>query len=124
MRLFHPWYKWECYKNGFYKTCPPGGLTHDECKRAYAEFLSDEKIFRKALSRVLSEWKYSCEQFLTNENINRIAWLGQASLCIETGIPSIYRGGFNLLTEGERARANRIAREYLEKFTSRIGGLI
>jgi hypothetical protein len=48
--------------------------------------------------------------------MNRIAWLGQASLCYATGIPSTYRTGFHLLNEEQQEKANNIALEYLNKW--------
>jgi hypothetical protein len=48
--------------------------------------------------------------------MNRIAWLGQAAMCYATGIPSKYRGGFNLLTERQQQKANEIALIYLNKW--------
>ncbi len=48
--------------------------------------------------------------------MNRIAWLGQASMCIATGIPSRFRGGFYKLTEAQQARANATALEYLNRW--------
>lgn len=81
--------------------------------RAYAAFLRDDRRFRRALQRVVTEWPISCEQFLLNESINRIAWLGQAAMCIETGVPRKYRAGFMQLSEAERTRANATAHETL-----------
>lgn len=95
-RIFHTWDKWECYPAGFYENSI-NGKTKDEFEEIYKNFLSDLNKFETALNRVLSEWKNSCEHYLSNEKMNRIAWLGQASLCIETGIPSSFRTGYFLL---------------------------
>lgn len=112
-RIFHTYDKWECYKAGFYSTKPPEGMTKEDCKQEYAKLLTDENEFRKALEGVITEWKHSCEHYLTNKAMNRIAWLGQASLCYARGIPSEYRAGFHLLSEKQQDNANRIAYEYL-----------
>jgi ParB-like chromosome segregation protein Spo0J len=114
-RFFHTYDEWECYKAGFYET-KFDGKTDDECKKMYAEFLSDERRFRNALENVIIDWKNSCEHYLTNSAMNRIAWLGQASMCYETGIPSKYSSGFYLLSKKEQDKANRIALEYLNKW--------
>jgi len=111
-RFFHTYDEWECFKAGFYET-KFDGKTDDECKKMYADFLSNEKIFRQSLEKVISEWKNSCEHYLTNSAMNRIAWLGQASMCYETKIPSKYSSGFYLLSKKEQDNANRIALEYL-----------
>jgi hypothetical protein len=114
-RIFHTYDKWECFKAGFYNSSF-GGLTRDQCEQKYAEFLSDDKKFKAALNNVISKWKNSCEHYLTNASMNRIAYLGQAAMCYATGIPSIYRGGFNLLTEEQQNKANNIALEHLNKW--------
>jgi ParB-like chromosome segregation protein Spo0J len=114
-RIFHTYDKWECFAYGFYETSKPG-MTEQECENEYARFLSSEPEFRAALEGVITEWKYSCEHYLTNKSMNRIAWLGQAALCYAKRIPSVYRGGFNLLSQEDQDRANQIALEYLNKW--------
>lgn len=96
-------------------------MTKDQCETVYMEFLSDLPRFEKALQRVLTEWKNSCEHYLTNEKMNRIAWLGQASLCIETGIPSCYRTGYFLLDGAQRKAADEMALKYLNSWLKKNG---
>ena len=114
-RVFHTYDKWECYKAGFYNTSKPG-MSKEECENAYASFLSNDQEFRDALEHVITEWKHSCEHYLTNKAMNRIAWLGQASVCYSKGIPSEYRAGFNLLSQDQQKKANETALEYLNKW--------
>lgn len=114
-RIFHTYHKWECYKAGFYKNTMDG-MTKDECQKAYREFLSNSDRFSDALEHVITEWKHSCEHYLTNIAMNRIAWLGQAAMCYATGIPAVFRGGFSLLTEEQKQAANEIALAYLNKW--------
>lgn len=118
-RIFHTYDKWECYKNNFYGTTPPNGMTGKECERAYADFLADDNKFRVALEGVITEWKNSCEHYLTNVAMNRIAWLGQASLAYALHIPSKFCGGFYLLSEEQQKTANNTAFEYLNKWLSK-----
>ena len=80
------------------------------------DFLADLSRFRAALEYVTAHWKHSCEHYLTNGAMNRIAWLGQASTCHALGIPAVYRGGFYLLTERQQEAANALALEYLNKW--------
>lgn len=105
-RIYHVWSEWECYPAGFYETADPQGRKREECEATYASFLKDTEKFKAALFRVISEWQNSCEHYLSNPSMNRIAWLGQASLCIATGIPSAFRSGFALLTKQEQEEAN------------------
>lgn len=119
-RVFHTYDKWECFKAGFYEGSKEG-MTKQQCEEAYRDFLSDDKKFRKALSKVIKEWKNSCEHYLTNASMNRIAWLGQASACYALGIPSAFRGGFYLMTESQQKKANETALEYLNKWLKENG---
>ena len=114
-RVFHTYDKWECYKAGFYDTVKKG-MTKEQCELEYAKLLSNEDAFRDALEHIISEWENSCEHYLTNKSMNRIAYLGQAALCYAKGIPSTFRGGFHLLSEQQKDRANEIALEYLNKW--------
>lgn len=111
-RILHTYDKWECYPAGFYEN-KAEGLTKEQCEEVYRNLLSDTTEFEKALERVITEWPKSCEHYLTNENMNRIAWLGQASLCISCGVPSVFRGGFMLLTSEQQLIANQTALKYL-----------
>jgi ParB-like chromosome segregation protein Spo0J len=115
-RIFHEWQDWECFPAGFYGDKPPKEMTVEQCEEAYRDFLADIPRFEAALNRVISEWKNSCEHYLTNSKMNRIAWLGQSSMCIETGIPSRFCGGYNLLNEEQKRAADMKAHEYLNKW--------
>lgn len=115
-RIFHEWQDWECFPAGFYKDKPPTGMTVQECEEAYREFLADIPLFDSMLKRIISEWKYSCEHYLTNEKMNRIAWLGQAAMCLYSGVPSRFCGGYNLLSDGEKQAADFLALRYLNKW--------
>lgn len=119
-RMYHTWDKWECYPAGFYENRPADkSLTDDDCKEIYRALLEDIPRFRAALSRVITEWPNSCEHYLTNERMNRIAWLGQASLCIAEGIPSRYRGGYMLLTNEQKEAADLAALDALNEWRTR-----
>lgn len=119
-RVFHTYEKWECHKAGFYATTVPG-LTKQRGMNMYRDFLSDLEQFESALKGVTSEWKYSCEHYLTNSAMNRIAWLGQASMCYATGVPASYRAGFGLLTEKQQQEANLLALKYLNQWLTKNG---
>jgi len=114
-RKFHTFDKWECHKAGFYATKKEGKST-DECEQIFADLLRNGDRFRQALNKVTSEWENSCEHYLTNKAMNRLAWLGQAAVCYETGIPSTYSGGWSRLTDAEQRAANEIALEALNKW--------
>lgn len=120
-RIFHTFDKWECVKAGFYETKPPKGMTADHCRAYYKELLIDIPEFERILALVITEWKHSCEHYLTNGAMNRIAWLGQASLCYKYGIPSEFRGGYSLLTEAQQRAADEAAHRALNDWMARNG---
>jgi ParB-like chromosome segregation protein Spo0J len=111
-RIFHTYDKWECHKAGFYAS-KKEGMTSEECKQSYADFLGDDLLFRQYLLIVITEWKNSCEHYLSNKSMNRIAWLGQAAMCAYNGVPSVFCSGFNLLSEEQQNLANQTALEFL-----------
>lgn len=120
-RVLHTYDKWECFKAGFYGDHPPEGMTPDDCEKRYAAFLADIPLFKETLDKVINEWKFSCEHYLTNDSMNRIAWLGQASMCYKYGVPSCFRNGYNLLSERQQSEADSAALEYLNIWLERNG---
>lgn len=112
-RILHTYDKWECYKNGFYNNIPPENFSEEDCEKIYAEFLSNIELFESVLNKVINEWQHSCEHYLTNDSMNRIAWLGQASLCYHHKIPSKYRSGYSLLSKEQQLMADKAALKYL-----------
>ena len=119
-RVFHTHDKWECVKAGFYSSTVEG-KTKEQCKLEYAEFLSNTQQFAAALVKVFELWPNSCEHYLTNIAMNRIAWLGQASMCIARGIPSQFCSGFNLLTIDQQEAANETALAALNGWLAKRG---
>jgi hypothetical protein len=95
-------------------------VPHDDVLESVGVFLADLDKFRVAARKVMREWRCSCEQFLLNENINRVAWLGQSAACISEGIPSRYKAGFYTMSLPQQALANDLAgallKEWLDDF--------
>ena len=121
-RIYHTWDKWECYPAGFYEPKPPRKeLTTEQCKQMYAEFLADSDRFRKALQGVLMYWPNSCEHYLSNERMNRIAWLGQSAMCFETRVSKFFCGGYFLLPEEGQREADLVALEALNQWLAKRG---
>lgn len=120
-RILHTWEKWECYRAGFYAERPPGGLTQEQGEERYQAFLSDLSAFEAALKHVTTNWKHSCEHYLTNDRMNRIAWLGQAAAAQAIGMPSCCRGGYHRLTEEEQSDADAMALLYLNEWLEANG---
>ena len=77
---------------------------------------SDLDLFAKILDKLIIEWKHSCEHYLTNRSMNRIAWLGQAAVCYHSGVPSKYSYAWSMLTEDQQNEANDVALKALNKW--------
>jgi len=116
-RIFHTYEKWECHKAGFYQSSKKG-MTNEECETEFKRILSDQVLFAEILEKVISEWKHSCEHYLTNKAMNRIAWLGQAAVCYHSGVPSKYSSAWFDIPETTRDEANATALIYLNKWLS------
>lgn len=114
-RIFHTYDKWECHKAGFYKSTKDC-WTHEQCENEFKRILSDQELFSEILNRLIIDWKYSCEHYLTNKAMNRIAWLGQAAVCYHSGVPSRYSSAWFDIPEETRERANQTALKYLNKW--------
>lgn len=112
-RIYHHWELWECVQAGFYNPAPPHGMSTEQAQEAYRDFLADIPRFVAAMQRVIEQWPHSCDQFLSNKAINRVAWMGQAAMCNETGVPSVFRGGFKLLTPNQQRAANAAAEQMI-----------
>lgn len=115
-RIWHPWHLWECVPAGMYHLTTEN---KEQNELRYAYFLRDDAAFRSSIEQVFDEWPVSCEHFLTNDSMNRIAWIGQAAMCMATGVSRAYRGGFMRLTDQEKRIANATAAEYLQLWVER-----
>jgi len=114
-RVFHTFDKWECVKHGFYASTKDG-WSRERCEQAYLDLLSDPVEFDSVARKVVSEWPMSCEHYLTNSAMNRIAWLGQASVCYKYGVPSQFSSGWNLLSKDQQDKANAVALKVLNEW--------
>lgn len=114
-QIYHHYTKWECYKNGFYAS-KHKHLSHEECENIFKNYFKNLNVFEQDINKVFKKWKYSCEQFLTNKNINRVAWLGQACVCINKKIPSRYKYSYNFLSEKEKQKANDLAQRKINEW--------
>jgi hypothetical protein len=85
-RVFYSYEQWEDFKAGFYKDYTSKQL--DEFKRDVQYVFSSVDITTYYMQLVINRWSISSQQNLSNLNMNRVAWLGQAACCIYSGVPS------------------------------------
>ena len=82
-QIYHNWELWEDYKNGFYSSVKPS--SKNELIFKIKELFKSRELTNLYMKNVCDNWFYSCEHNLTNLNMNRIAWLGQAASCLYCG---------------------------------------
>ena len=117
-RIYHPYWKWEDYKDGFYNNI--SGSLKKELTDKVVEMFNDEKETKRCMNLVITKWVYSCEHNLTNPAMNKIAYIGQGACCLYAGIPStITMSAWSLLDLDVRNRADLIANEVLEKWINK-----
>ena len=119
-RIFHTHDKWELIEYGFFNNRHPS-VSIEQCRYKYKEHLSDLEGFRSAIYELFEACPNSCEHNLTNRSLNRIAWIGQASVAFRHQIPSIFCSGFNLLSIEEQEAANIVAFDALNCWLTERG---
>lgn len=115
-RIYHPFTKWECLRGGFF-TPMKGKAQIEKAKKDYVRLLTDIPYFERTMKKVIQAWPNSCEHNLTNESMNRVAWLGQSSCAFEFGCCAEQtRSAFQLLTEDQQIAANAAADKVLQQW--------
>lgn len=110
-RIYHPYWRWEDFKAGFYDNC--SGDKKTILIKSVIEMFSSEELTRTNMYRV-QEWQYSCEHNLTNISLNRIAYIGQSACCIYASVPStVTMEAWSLLSKDIQTRSDLIAEEFL-----------
>lgn len=114
-RIYHHYEKWEDHKHGFYDNV--SGKNKKELINKVIEMFSDSELTKKYMRRVITEWKYSCEQNLSNSSMNKIAYLGQSACCLYANIPStITMEAWSLVDKDKRNKADEIARNLIKEW--------
>lgn len=111
-RIYHPYWLWEDYKAGFYDNC--SGENKEQHKKNIKKMFNDKNLTYEYMLKVIELWKYSCEHNLTNNSVNKIAYIGQAACCIYCGAPStVTMETWSELSQEVRDRSDKIADEII-----------
>lgn len=93
------------------------GVKSEKLTELAIQFTSNHILYGEAMRKVIYTWKYSCENFLTDKNINRKAWLGHAACSLEHSLPeNIVRMAWKQLTDDQREKANLQAEKYIKEW--------
>ena len=80
-------------------------------------FTSDHVLYGSYMRRVSKEWPNSCENALTDNTLNRKAWIGHAAVSLALNIPEdITRKAWGFLTNEQRILANEQARRAIQSW--------
>lgn len=105
-RVYHPWHDWEEVAHNMwgYAEKPK------EMLRQAVEFTGKPGLYGSFMQRVIQEWPISCENALTDANLNRRAWIGHAACALALRCPEdITRKAWGYLNDEQRLLANREA---------------
>jgi len=117
-RIYHPYNLWEDYKAGFYDNV--SGKAKQSKIDKVLEMFNSSKLTEKYMNKVIDEWVYSCEHNLTNESMNKIAYIGQAACCLYDSIPStITMECWRLLSDDVQERSNLLALSVIKKWNDK-----
>jgi len=107
-RIYHPVQRWEEMRFNMW------GAAKDRkaAKELAIRFTGDAALYGSFMRRVCEEWPISCENALTDTNLNRKAWLGHAACALAHQIPEdIVREAWSELTDEQRILANKQAHD-------------
>ena len=91
-----------------------------EALRQAIAFTGDPKEYGRYMMRVIEEWPYSCENAMTDDNLNKKAWVGHAACALALNIPEdITRKAWGYLTYEQQKLANWEADRAIRTWTLR-----
>lgn len=115
-RVYHPVDKWEEMSSNMWGDVQD---RKDMLEKAI-KFTGDNELYGRYMLRVINEWPISCENALTDYNLNRKAWIGHAACALAIGCPEdITRKAWGMLTYEQRTLANRRAAIAIGKWEER-----
>lgn len=81
------------------------------------EFTGDYRLYGSFMKKVVEQWPVSCENALTDYNLNRKAWLGHAAVALALNIPEdITREAWSRLSGEQQLLANKEAERYIKQW--------
>tara|TARA_R110000851_G_scaffold187318_1_gene337091 strand:- start:4875 stop:5300 length:426 start_codon:yes stop_codon:yes gene_type:complete len=105
-RVYHHYLKWEEIKTNMW------GVVEDKKQwlEAAVTFTGNHELYGRYMLEVIEKWPISCENSLTNMDLNRKAWIGHAAVALAINCPeNIVREAWGLLSNEQRLLANKKA---------------
>jgi len=117
------WYKyelWEDYKNGMYSNRNISEKVQNRMISHAKKILSNPELFYITAKEMIDKWIISAKENLSNEAMNRRAWIGQATCCYACKITELdCRYAWAELTEQQRESANKIADKIIYEYINK-----
>lgn len=112
-RVYHPVHHWEeCDFNMWGEV-----IGRDEVLQKAIAFTGDHELYGSYMRRVTREWPVSCENALTDYNLNRRAWIGHAAAALYGKIPEdITRQAWRYLSDEQQLLANNQASKAIRQW--------
>lgn len=102
-RVYHPYHLWEEVKHNMWGKVADRGAYLNWA----ISFTGNYQIYGAFMIIVTNEWRYSCENALTDRLLNRKAWIGHAACAMANNCPEdIVREAWKKLTNEQRILAN------------------
>lgn len=121
-RIYVKYNDWEDYNNGMYSL----EKLKDEEKviKQNVVFFNNEILFFNTGMKLLDTWVNSCNENLSNININRLAWIGQASCFLNHKSPEyLTKKSWKVLENKTKIKANSVAFKILKHYEKRYNSI-
>lgn len=114
MKKYHRYEKWECFLNDMYLTKDNNEVENID---KVILFFNDENMFFDTGILMFYNWKYTLENHLTDNSINRISYLGQACCNYKFKVPEITtKKAWFMLDKEVQNKANKTAEKLLKLY--------
>jgi lysine/ornithine N-monooxygenase len=115
MRVYKPYHVWEDWINGMWRTVTKD--EYDSYLKWAIQFTGDHVKYGESMGLVIKEWENTMLHNLTNQSINKRAFLGHCACCFNSGCPEyIVRDAWKLLSDMQRLQADDIAQKHIDNW--------
>ena len=113
-RFFEKYTEWEDYINGMYDLYDKD---NEVLIRKSVLLLKDTSLFLETCNEVINNWNVTTKVHLTNNTINKKAWLGQACCNYKFKVPELLtRVAWGKLNTKQQIDANKVAEKVINSY--------
>ena len=115
VRVYHPYQLWE---EVIFNMWGDVGNRKEWLDKAII-FTGDHILYGQYMHRVVTEWPISCENALTDPQLNKRAWIGHAACALAIQCPEhIVREAWGKLSDEQRFLANKEADRAIQSWNN------